>query len=676
MIDIALLSETWLHSDNKKRSKIKDYHIESVERTNKKGGVAIFVNQSLTYRRRSDIELSFPLLELCAIEIKRLKRPLICLSLYRAPNSDSKEFNKEYCKLLNLIEAEKSKDLIIGTDHNFDFLKKDSHEPTRNFIEQNLEKEMYPIITNPTRITKSLATLIDNMIVSKNIFQYSSGAILIEDISDHLPCLLIVKNSQLKRKEPIVITSRKLTPKSLENIQSKLRNEDLLRDSDHSDVNSLFNTFHDRLTKIIDSVAPLEMYIPSKSKFRKEPWMLPNLLKCVRKQKLLYKKALQDNANVELWNKYKVYRNVLTGIKRRCKRDYYLQKCVEFKDNTKKLWRIINQMSGKLNDKSSIIDCIRVNDTLHYSPEKITNAFGNYFSTIGKKMASKIKKPKTEISKYISKINMNEKTMFWAPATKLEIVKLIDSLPNKRSSGFDNVDNKLLKAIKLEISEPLLSIFNQSLKLGVFPEKMKLAEVFPLHKSKERDLLSNYRLISLLITVSKLLEKLVYARTYNFLNETGQIFRSQYGFRNAHSCENAIQELFSTVLKGNKNKCYTMSIFLDLSKAFDTISHTVLFSKLNKYGLRGTCLDWYCSYLGNRKIQVKCVTSASGQFEYSDVYNIKFGTPQGSCLGPLIFRWFKFTLKPPYSGASERSLSAIWDTSHWNFFVKFGLRTA
>ena len=275
--------------------------------------------------------------------------------------------------------------MIIGTDHNFDFLKKDLHEPTRNFIEQNLEKEMYPIITNPTRITKSLATLIDNVIVSRNIFQYSSGAILIDDISDHLPCLLIVKNSQLTRKQPIAITSRKLTPKSLENIQYKLRNEDLLRDSDHGDVNSLFNTFHDHLTKIIDSVAPLETYIPSKSKFRKEPWMLPNLLKCVRKQKLLYQKALQDNVNVELWNKYKEYRNVLTGIKRRCKRDYYLQKCVEFKDNTKKLWCIINQMSGKLNDKSSIIDCIRDNDILHYSPEKITNAFGNYFSTIGKK---------------------------------------------------------------------------------------------------------------------------------------------------------------------------------------------------------------------------------------------------------------------------------------------------
>ena len=231
----------------------------------------------------------------------------MCIALYRAPNSDSKEFNREYYKLLNLIEAEKSKDVIIGTDHNLDFLKRDFHEPTRKFIEQNFEKEMYPIITNPTRITKSSATLIDNIIVSKNIFQYSLGAILVDDISDHLPCLLIVKHIQLKRKEPIVITSRKLTPKSLDNIKTKLTQTDLLNGSNYNDVDSLFNTFHSGLIKIIDSVAPLETYTPSKSKFRREPWMLPNLLKCVRKQKILYKKVLLDNENVELWNKYKDY---------------------------------------------------------------------------------------------------------------------------------------------------------------------------------------------------------------------------------------------------------------------------------------------------------------------------------------------------------------------------------
>ena len=114
---------------------------------------------------------------------------------------------------------------------------------------------------------------------------------------------------------------------------------------------------------------------------------------------------------------------------------------------------------------------------------------------------------------------------------------------------------------------------------------MKLAEVIPLYKGKERFLSTNYRPILLLITLSKLLEKIVYKRTYEFLNSSGQIFDSQYGFRAQHSCEHAIQELVGNVLKGFENKSFTLSIFLDLSKAFDTIPHNVLFVKLEKYGI-------------------------------------------------------------------------------------------
>ena len=167
---------------------------------------------------------------------------------------------------------------------------------------------------------------------------------------------------------------------------------------------------------------------------------------------------------------------------------------------------------------------------------------------------------------------------------------------------------------------------------------MKYAEVFPLHKGKEKYLSTNYRPISLLITISKILEKVVYVRTYNFLNNTGQIYESQYGFRAKHSCEHAIQELVGKILKGHEKNKHTLAVFLDLSKAFDTISHTVLFEKLDQYGIRGNCLDWFKSYLSNRKMRVKCITS-EGQ-EYSDFLEIEYGTPQGSVLSPLIFLVF------------------------------------
>ena len=125
---------------------------------------------------------------------------------------------------------------------------------------------------------------------------------------------------------------------------------------------------------------------------------------------------------------------------------------------------------------------------------------------------------------------------------------------------------------------------------------------------------------------------------YSFLNNTGQIYESQYGFRTKHSCENAIQELISNILKGHENGTNTIAVFLDLSKAFDTISHLVLLAKLNRYGIRGTSLEWFKSYISGRTMRVKCVTHTG--LEYSDVKPVEFGTPQGSVLGPLIFLIF------------------------------------
>ena len=170
-----------------------------------------------------------------------------------------------------------------------------------------------------------------------------------------------------------------------------------------------------------------------------------------------------------------------------------------------------------------------------------------------------------------------------------------------------------------------------------FPESMKLADVSPLYKSKDQNECTNYRPISLLLTISKLLEKIMYKRTYNFLEQTGQLYNSQYGFRTGHSCENAVSELLAEIIKGNQEGLYTVSMFLDLSRAFDTLEHEVLLKKLERYGIRGIANNWFRDYLTNRKIRTKCTVASTGKTEYSEYKAIKFGTPQGSCLGPLIF---------------------------------------
>ena len=161
---------------------------------------------------------------------------------------------------------------------------------------------------------------------------------------------------------------------------------------------------------------------------------------------------------------------------------------------------------------------------------------------------------------------------------------------------------------------------------------MKLADVCPLFKSKDRSETNNYRPISLLLTLSKLLEKIICEKVYTFFNNMNQIYVSQYGFRSGHSCENAISELVSAVLKGFQSNKYTIGVFLNLSKAFDTLEHTILLEKLHYYGIRGTAHDWFQSYLSNRKIRVKCLVSGTGTTEFSEYADITHGTPQGSCL--------------------------------------------
>ena len=169
---------------------------------------------------------------------------------------------------------------------------------------------------------------------------------------------------------------------------------------------------------------------------------------------------------------------------------------------------------------------------------------------------------------------------------------------------------------------------------------MKLAEVVPLYKGKKHYLEMNYRPISLLTTVSKVLEKIVYHRVYTFLQNTGQLYENQYGFRASHSCEHAIGQVTNGIVKGLENKLNSACMLLDLSKAFDTIEHVIMLKKLEIYGIRCNALAWFGSYLTGRKLRVKCRTVSSTTNQTSREYSVEYGTPQGSCLGPLIFLIF------------------------------------
>ena len=169
--------------------------------------------------------------------------------------------------------------------------------------------------------------------------------------------------------------------------------------------------------------------------------------------------------------------------------------------------------------------------------------------------------------------------MYLDPITPTEIKQLINKLPAKDSSGYDNISNNLLKHIKDSVVSPLTYIFNLSLSNGVFPTNMKLAEIIPLYKKGAKNEVTNYRPISLLITMSKLLEKCMYKRLYKFLSINDIFYKKQYEFRTQHSCEQEIQDLYGHILLAKEDGLKTTTIFLDLSKAFDTLTHDLLLKK-------------------------------------------------------------------------------------------------
>ena len=209
----------------------------------------------------------------------------------------------------------------------------------------------------------------------------------------------------------------------------------------------------------------------------------------------------------------------------------------------------------------------------------------------------------------------------------------MSKLKSKKSYGYDGISNILLKSIIPEIQAPLAIIFNKSLRDGIFPEKMKLAEVIPIYKMKGKtDMLNSYRPVSLLPVISKILEKLVQKRINHFLQKKMLLFDSQFGFRSKHSTIDAILEFIGKVIKGFDKGDKTLAVFLDLSKAFDTLPHETLLKKLENFGIRGKALQWFRSYLSDRRMYVSFNGIKSELLPSGN-----FGVPQGSVLGPLCF---------------------------------------
>ena len=288
--------------------------------------------------------------------------------------------------------------------------------PPRTSLTQNIDNQLFPTITKPTRITETTATLLDNLIVNLALNQNYQSGILVTDISDHLPCILILKERKFDQKEPIKITTRSMTDKDITTIKKYISNIpwDAVLNSDSVDEN--FNRFHKILTESIEENTTIKhITIPYKHRL-KEPWMTSGIKKAITKKIQLYKQTLKRTCSQQVRQKYKDYRNTLQKIMRQAKMNYYNTKCLESKTNTKRLWNLINEIIGKKTKTDITIDAIKVDNILRHNPKTITNELGKYFANVGRTYAAKVPHSNISTKEYIEKIPSNTKSLFFNPS--------------------------------------------------------------------------------------------------------------------------------------------------------------------------------------------------------------------------------------------------------------------
>ncbi len=354
---------------------------------------------------------------------------------------------------------------------------------------------------------------------------------------------------------------------------------------------------------------------------------------------------------------YKLWKNKVTSLINQSKTNYF-KNAIDKSKSSKDLWKHVKDLNPKADN--NFPSKLEYEGVVYHNPQDIVSMLNSHFSTIADRLINHKdddKKDFTLLKRFISnKLNPNDKFEL-QPITVSDVYLHLKKLNVNKSAGTDGVGPRVLKLAADLITPSITFLINKSISSGTFPNKFKHARVTPIHKGGSADIPSNYRPISVLCTVSKIFERHVCSQLYNYLNKSKLLHDTQSGFRMGHSCQTALTRLIDEWLKHLDDGEIVGTVFLDFSKAFDLVNHDILLEKLQCYQIGEQTYTWIQSYLESRTQEVVYRSIKSHKCE------IKYGVPQGSILGPLLFLIYVNDL-PLHVNQSSLDLYADDSTLH------------
>ena len=630
-IHVLSFSETWLHSllpDNLFNLG-SNYTLIRNDRSwndtqnvalppKKGGGTCMYIDNKLDFSTSLFGHLNNSTIDLESqwVSIRQKPNKTILLgNLYRPPQGNINNCLDLLDNILADLDLSKIEVTLMG-DLNIDIL--DIHNnPAKELINRMKQMGLRQLIKEPTRFSQTKDSCIDLIFTNSDIVARSGVCNI--NISDHQMILFTRKKAKFL-KQKCDFTGRSYRNYNKVIFLDRIKNADWSFLNVDMNVQDQWEYWLLLIKTELDKMCPLKTF---KIKQIKQQWITPRLIELIKDKDVALKNAKKAK-NPALWTEAKRLRNACTNRLRRAKADFIKEQLTIHTNDQKKFWKNIQEvLPNKLNSNRATL--LHDDNDQIIEIDQTADFINKFFTDIGPNLAKGCQM-RWEYSGHTCGDSIRN-----ISTTTEEIIKISKNINVNKASCIDNISSEILKDVFLAMPEKLCIFFNDCFEIATMPESWKYAKVTPLPKGGNSQLVSNYRPISLLPLLSKMMEKIVHSRLYEHLTDHNLLDPRQGGFRPGHStsqtCAYFTEDLYTAI----NNKMTTIAVYIDAMKAFDTVNHQILIRKLQKYGIKGNILKWLTNYLTDRK---QC-TMANGLA--SEYRNINCGVPQGSVLGPLLF---------------------------------------